>query len=55
MCNNDGDSIITSDMQVLVCSVPELAQEYDFDVVAAKNRKFEVEGCNFLVFCSLSL
>ena len=39
----------TSDMQGLVWDERELAHEYDFDVenTIAKNRKFEVEECNF--------
>ena len=42
----------------LIWGEPELAQEYDFDVeniignlIKARN----MEECNFLVFCSLSL
>ena len=55
--NENQEKLITSDMQGLVWGKPELAHEYDFDVekIIAKNRKFEVEECNFLVFCSLSL
>ena len=46
----------TSDMQGLVWGEPELAHEYDFDVETLYTaKKRNVEECNLLVFCLLSL
>ena len=53
----DQSPVSTFSLWLLVVTQSELAHEYDFDVekIIAKNRKFEVEECNFLVFCSPSL